>query len=93
MCGIAGVLYVDPSRPVAVNLLRNMGDRIAHRGPDGEGAWVEPGLGLVHRRLSIIDLTSGDQPLGNEDGSVQVVFNGEIYNFQELRARLETRGH
>jgi asparagine synthase (glutamine-hydrolysing) len=70
-----------------------MGDRIAHRGPDGEGAWVEPGLGLVHRRLSIIDLTSGDQPLGNEDGSVQVVFNGEIYNFQELRARLETRGH
>src|SRR5262249_32650797 len=53
----------------------------------------EPGVGLVHRRLSIIDLSGGDQPIGNEDGSVQVVFNGEIYNFQELRAGLEARGH
>jgi asparagine synthase (glutamine-hydrolysing) len=70
-----------------------MGDAIAHRGPDAEGFWNEPGLGLVHRRLSIIDLSGGDQPIGNEDGSVQIVFNGEIYNFQELRAGLEAQGH
>src|SRR5438067_12178752 len=93
MCGIAGVLYVDPTRPVARGVLEAMGQAIAHRGPDGEGSWREPGLGLVHRRLSIIDLGGGGQPLGNEDGSVQVVFNGEIYNFQELRAALEAKGH
>lgn len=93
MCGIAGVLYRDSSHPVEPELLKAMGDSIAHRGPDAEGFWTEPGIGLVHRRLSIIDLTSGDQPLGNEDGSVQVVFNGEIYNFHELRAGLEARGH
>jgi asparagine synthase (glutamine-hydrolysing) len=93
MCGIAGVLYADPARPVAPDLLRAMGQSIAHRGPDAEGFLADPGLGLVHRRLSIIDLSGGDQPIGNEDGSVQVVFNGEIYNFQELRAGLESRGH
>jgi asparagine synthase (glutamine-hydrolysing) len=70
-----------------------MADRIAHRGPDAEGFWTEPGLGLAHRRLSIIDLESGDQPIGNEDGSVQVVFNGEIYNYQGLRTWLESQGH
>lgn len=75
------------------DLLKAMGDAIAHRGPDAEGFWSEPGIGLVHRRLSIIDLASGDQPIGNEDGSIQVVFNGEIYNFQELRSGLEARGH
>jgi asparagine synthase (glutamine-hydrolysing) len=93
MCGIAGVLYADPERPVEPALLRAMGQSIAHRGPDAEGFLNESGLGLVHRRLSIIDLSGGDQPLGNEDGSVQVVFNGEIYNFQELRHGLEARGH
>jgi asparagine synthase (glutamine-hydrolysing) len=71
-----------------------MGDAIAHRGPDAEGFLAEPGVGLVHRRLSIIDLSVGaNQPLGNEDGSIQVVFNGEIYNFPELRDHLEKRGH
>jgi asparagine synthase (glutamine-hydrolysing) len=70
-----------------------MGDAIAHRGPDAEGFWSEPGVGLVHRRLSIIDLAGGDQPIANEDGTLQVVFNGEIYNYQTLRAGLEGRGH
>ncbi len=93
MCGIAGVLYADLQRPVDPRVLRAMGDAIAHRGPDADGYWIDPGLGLVHRRLSIIDLSGGGQPLGNADGSVQVVFNGEIYNFAELRARLESRGH
>jgi asparagine synthase (glutamine-hydrolysing) len=93
MCGIAGVLYADPTRPVERAVLEAMGASIAHRGPDAAGFWEEPGLGLVHRRLSIIDLSTGGQPIGNEDGSVQVVFNGEIYNFQELRQRLGARGH
>jgi asparagine synthase (glutamine-hydrolysing) len=93
MCGIAGVLYADPARAPDPGVLGAMGSSIAHRGPDGEGFWAEPGVGLVHRRLSIIDLAGGGQPLGNEDGSVQVVFNGEIYNFQELRAGLEAKGH
>jgi len=93
VCGIAGVLYFDANRPADADVLRAMGASIAHRGPDGEGFLNEPGVGLVHRRLSIIDLAGGAQPLGNEDGSVQVVFNGEIYNFQELRTALEARGH
>src|SRR5436190_8567165 len=92
MCGIAGVIYAD-GRPVDPALLKAMGDRLAHRGPDAEGFWTAPGVGLVHRRLSIIDLEGGRQPLGNEDGSIQVVFNGEIYNYQELRQRLLARGH
>src|SRR5262245_5317444 len=93
MCGIAGVLYADSGRPVEQAVLKAMGDSIAHRGPDAEGFWRGPGVGLVHRRLSIIDLSGGDQPIGNEDGSLQVVFNGEIYNHLELRGWLEGRGH
>ena len=93
MCGIVGIVRYD--RPAAASHadVLAMRARLAHRGPDGEGFWSEPGVGLVHRRLAIIDLAGGGQPLGNEDGSVQVVFNGEIYNFQELRAELEGKGH
>lgn len=93
MCGIAGVLYRDPQRPPDPAVLCAMGQAIAHRGPDDEGFWIEPGVALVHRRLSIIDLAGGHQPMGNEDGSVQIVFNGEIYNYPRLADELSARGH
>src|SRR5688500_2129817 len=93
MCGIAGVLYAETSREVDKARLAAMAGAIVHRGPDGGGFFRAPGVGLAHRRLSIIDLAGGTQPLGNEDGSVQIVFNGEIYNYRELRRGLESRGH
>jgi asparagine synthase (glutamine-hydrolysing) len=93
MCGIAGVLYRDPERQADPAVLRAMSLAIAHRGPDAEGYFSEPGIALVHRRLSIIDLAGGEQPMGNEDGSVQVVFNGEIYNYPRLREELQAKGH
>lgn len=93
MCGIAGKVWFDPSRPIDRAVLERMTTQISHRGPDSAGFYVEAGIGLGHRRLSIIDLTTGDQPIGNEDGSVQVIFNGEIYNFAEVRHQLEARGH
>jgi len=93
MCGIAGL--IDPAgAPIPQAVLSSMLRTLAPRGPDGEGTWYAPGVGLGHRRLAVIDLSpAADQPLGNEDGSVQVVFNGEIYNFVELRAELEARSH
>lgn len=93
MCGITGVLYADRHRRADRSVLQAMGDAIAHRGPDGEGFFVANNVGLVHRRLAIIDLAGGNQPIANEDESVQVVFNGEIYNYQELRSKLEANGH
>ena len=93
MCGIAGRLNYDPLRPVDSGLIAAMTDALTHRGPDAAGYYINGAIGLGHRRLSIIDLATGDQPLGNEDGSVQVVFNGEIYNFGEVRAELVARGH
>ena len=93
MCGITGRFNYDPRRPIDRDVLVAMTDAVAHRGPDAAGYYQAPGIALGHRRLSIIDLATGDQPLGNEDGSIQVVFNGEIYNFAEVRAELLARGH
>jgi asparagine synthase (glutamine-hydrolysing) len=88
MCGIAGFTWED-----AV-LAERMASALAHRGPDQSGVYAAPGISLSHRRLSIIDLSEcGRQPMSNEDGTVQIVFNGEIYNFPELRPELERRGH
>ncbi len=92
MCGIAGI-FSYRGKPVLGEELRAMCSAIVHRGPDDEGLYLGAGVGLGMRRLSIIDLDSGRQPVRNEDGSVWVVFNGEIYNFQELAIRLRARGH
>src|SRR5262252_3665459 len=91
MCGLAG--YFGDFAP---ERLEAMSALVSHRGPDGSGAWWDPecGVGLALRRLAIIDLRpEGRQPMPNEDGTVQLVFNGEIYNFQELREELEAKGH
>ncbi len=93
MCGIAGSFLFDAAARVDPAVLRAMTDALAHRGPDADGFYVDGSTGLGHRRLSIIDLQTGDQPLSNEDGSVWVVFNGEIYNFLDIRAELAGRGH
>ncbi len=93
MCGIAGTFTFDGSAPPDRSVLAAMTDVLAHRGPDGRGLYTAPGIGLGHRRLSIIDLQTGDQPLANEDETVWVVFNGEIFNFVELREILEAHGH
>ena len=93
MCGIAGRFNFNASRPVDPKVLTAMTDAIAHRGPDAAGYYRGSGVGLGHRRLSIIDLATGDQPLANEDGKVQVIFNGEIYNFAEVRSELIALGH
>jgi asparagine synthase (glutamine-hydrolysing) len=93
MCGIAGILLADSTRGVPDNACQRMGDALAHRGPDASGVYLDKGVGLAHRRLSIIDLAGGNQPLGNEDGSIHVIFNGEIYNYLDLRRDLEAKGH
>ena len=93
MCGLAGRFNYHPHDHVDRRILMAMTDVVRHRGPDAAGYLLDGAIGLGHRRLSIIDLATGDQPLGNEDGQVQVVFNGEIYNFAELRSTLESTGH
>ncbi len=92
MCGVAGVAYSEP-RGVVPELLARMGAVLRHRGPDGFGYYAGARVGLVHLRLSIIDLAGGAQPLGNEDGRVLITYNGEVYNYRELRQELEARGH
>jgi asparagine synthase (glutamine-hydrolysing) len=93
MCGIAGLFYVSSPKPVDPRRVRAMTDTLAHRGPDGSGVWTAPGVGLGHRRLSIIDLATGDQPMRSADGKLALTYNGEIYNFREVRGELESFGH
>jgi asparagine synthase (glutamine-hydrolysing) len=93
MCGIAGYLNFDNNQPAELSIIKRMTDIIAHRGPDGEGHFIKNNLALGHRRLSIIDLNTGDQPMFNENKSIAIVFNGEIYNYIELREELKNLGH
>ncbi len=92
MCGICGVFTFDGS-PVDREMISRMGSCIRHRGPDGDGCYVSNGIGLGHRRLSIIDIDGGAQPIASDDGNLQLIFNGEIYNFIELRDELKKKGH
>ena len=93
MCGITGIVDLTGTRPVDEARLRAMNASLTHRGPDGDGFHLEPGVGFGHRRLSIIDLEGGKQPLYNEDHTVVVTFNGEIFNFQDVEQELLARGH
>ena len=93
MCGICGVFHSDRTQRVNRDALVAMNQQIEHRGPDDDGFFVEENVGLAMRRLSIIDIQTGHQPISNEDGSVWIVFNGEIYNHRDLRKDLESRGH
>jgi asparagine synthase (glutamine-hydrolysing) len=92
MCGICGIVDFD-GRTVDAETIRRMADTLWHRGPDGAGYHFEPHVGLGHRRLSIIDIDNGQQPISNEDGTIWIVFNGEIYNYPELRSQLQSKGH
>src|SRR5215468_10529260 len=93
MCGIAGIVSTERGARIEAATIRAMCQTIVHRGPDDEGVYIKDGAGLGMRRLSIIDLAGGHQPVFNEDKTVWIVFNGEIYNFAELRPDLERRGH
>src|SRR5262245_22194003 len=93
MCGIAGIVDLSGSRPVPPGTIRAMADALVHRGPDEDGYLERPGLALASRRLSIVGLADGRQPIGNEDRSVWVVYNGEQFDYPEERAELEKRGH
>ncbi len=93
MCGIAGIFHNDPRKPVNKVILKRMSDFQAHRGPDDDGFHVQGPVGLAHRRLSIIDLSGGHQPIYSADGKLCIVFNGEIYNHEELQAELKAKGY
>ena len=93
MCGLAGIFHVRAPKPVDPARLKAMCDVIAHRGPDGSGIWTAPGIGLGHRRLAIVDLNGGAQPMLSEDGRAALIFNGMIYNFEDVRDELQWRGH
>src|SRR4051812_12756096 len=93
MCGICGAVWTEPKNALASEHVEAMMNRIAHRGPDDAGVFRDNHAALGFRRLAIVDLAGGHQPLSNEDGTIWTVFNGEIYNFPTLRRRLEARGH
>jgi asparagine synthase (glutamine-hydrolysing) len=93
MCGIAGIFHIETAKPVDPARIRVMTDAMLHRGPDGNGCWTAPGVGLGHLRLSIIDLEGSAQPMLSEDEADVLTFNGEIYNFQDVRAELSALGH
>ena len=90
MCGYVGFTNTTDNANI---ILKKMMERIRHRGPDGEGQYIDEGIALGHRRLSIIDIDSGAQPMYNEDGSLVIVFNGEIYNYKQIREELVKAGH
>ena len=89
MCGITGIFHFDKDRSIDKNLLRKMTEIMKHRGPDGEGYYIKDNIGLGHRRLSIIDLKTGDQPMYSDDKSIALILNGEIYNYIELKVELQ----
>lgn len=93
MCGIVGIYYFDRNHPVNPERFIRQNDALAHRGPDDGGVFIEPGVALGHRRLSIIDLDGGRQPMWDVEGRIGIVFNGEIYNYRELQRELEGYGH
>src|SRR5579862_9095350 len=93
MCAICGILNFDHREPVGRALIQNMTGSLRHRGPDDEGVHIDHEAGLGFRRLSIIDLSGGKQPMSNEDGSAHIVFNGEIYNYRDLAVELSAAGH
>jgi asparagine synthase (glutamine-hydrolysing) len=93
MCGISGLLYTDPARTVDAHVVERMRAVAKHRGPDDSGIYLDANVGFGFNRLSIIDLSGGHQPMSNEDGSATIIFNGEIYNFQEIQRDLSSRGH
>src|SRR6185503_5844981 len=93
MCGIAGIVKLDPAETVDEARLKRMRDVLRHRGPDGEGLWIDGPVGLGHRRLSIVDVAAGHQPMPSEDERAWIVYNGEVYNHAELAADLRARGH
>src|SRR6185436_17991676 len=93
MCGIAGIVYRDPRHPVDNELLGRIARTLAHRGPDDESIYSADGVRLAMRRLSIIDIAGGRQPLSEESGQILVMQNGEIYNYLELQQELRTNGH
>src|SRR5688572_27269726 len=93
MCGIAGFAATSPLGPDERHRAQMMRDVLVHRGPDGAGLWADEHAALAHRRLSIVDLAGGHQPLSNETGAIWVTFNGEIYNHADVRTELEAAGH
>jgi asparagine synthase (glutamine-hydrolysing) len=93
MCGIAGIVKLNLDDAVDEARLKRMRDVLRHRGPDGEGLWLDGPVGLGHRRLAIVDVAAGHQPMANEDGNVWITYNGEIYNHDRLRPELLAKGH